>query len=400
MKLTGKPMFDPKTDPFAHYRIIGGALAVLIVFLGGVEAWRMWTHPACRDFIAFWGAAKLAIGGSPALAYDPAVLHKLQTSVASFGPHESMPFPYMPGFLLLVLPFGLLSYPAAMTVWVCLTLVAYLFAVKRLVPDAGLLALAFPPIVVNIVVGQNGFLTAALFCGALALLNRRPFVAGLLIGCLVFKPQLGLLFPLALLAERRWRAITGAALSSIGFTLSGVLAFGPGTFLAWIRELPLFASIARDGTVGWIKLTSIYAAGRQAGLDAGPAFALHLVVLGAAAVIVWRVWRSDRDRVAKAAVLACATALSSTYMFLYDQLILIVPFFWLARQRMHPAILGVLWCLPIISIAQNAAPKGPVNLTPVVPVLLLALIVWQMRRDKAVPATAAANKSTAPLPAA
>jgi len=393
-------MFDPNTDPFAYYRIIGGALALLIVFLGAVEAWRMWTHPACRDFIAFWGAAKLAIGGSPALAYDPAVLHKLQTSVASFGPHESMPFPYMPAFLLLVLPFGLLSYPAAMTVWICLTLVAYLVAVKRLVPDAGLLALAFPPIVVNIVVGQNGFLTAALFIGALALLDRRPFLAGLLIGCLIFKPQLGLLFPLALLAERRWRAIAGAALSSIGVTLSGVLAFGPQTFLAWIRELPLFASIARDGTVGWVKLTSIYAAGRQAGLDAGPAFGLHVVVLCVAAAVVWRVWRSESDRLAKAAVLACATSLSSTYLFLYDQLILIVPFFWLARQRTHPAILGALWCLPIISIAQNAAPRSPVNLNPIVPVLLLALIVWKMRRDKGVPAVIATDTSPATLQAA
>jgi hypothetical protein len=394
MKFSGKPLFDPATDPFANYRLLGGAMALVILYFSTTQIWLNWARPVCHDFIAFWGAAKLAIAGSPALAYDPAILHKLQTAVAEFGPGQSMPFGYMPGFLLLVLPFGLLSYPAAMTVWVCLTLIAYLVALKRLVPRAGLLALAFPPVLVDCIVGQNGFLTAALFFGGVALLERRPFVAGLLIGCLVIKPQLALLFPLALLVSRQWRAIAGAAASSIGVALAGLIAFGPATMAAWLGSLPLFASIAKNGTVGWMQLASVYAAARQAGVAAGPAFALHMAVLAAAALLVWRVWRISNDMLARASTLACATALSSTYLFLYDQLILVIAFFWLAGKKVRPAILVSLWCIPIVSIAQHAGKTGPINLNPVLPICLLALIARELWKDRSKPACAV-NAQTA-----
>ena len=63
-----------------------------------------------------------------------------------------------------------------------------------------LIAAAFPAVFVNIGHGQNGFLTAALLGGALHLLDRRPWLAGVLFGCLAYKPQFGVLIPFALLA--------------------------------------------------------------------------------------------------------------------------------------------------------------------------------------------------------
>lgn len=378
MKFGGKPLFDPQLDPFARYRILGGALAVLLTYIVIDQLWRNSQQPVSRDFIAFWGAAKFAIAGKPALAYDPAILHKLQSAVAAFPDGRHLPFPYMPGFLLLMLPFGFLQYPAAMVVWLSLTLAAYLMALTRLVPGTGLLSLAFVPAFINCVVGQNGFLTAALFFAGIALLQSRPFVAGLLIGCLVIKPQFGILFPLALLAARQWRAIAGAAISSVSTTLAGLVAFGLSTFSAWLEALPYFADIAKNGTVGWIHLTSVYAAARQAGLGGGAALAVHGAVAAAGAFMGWRVWRSGHDAATKAAVLACATALSSSYIFLYDQVILIVPFLWLASRKANPFILTALWCLPMLSLWQYAAPVGAVNLGPLVPIVLLILVMREL----------------------
>ena len=63
--------------------------------------------------------------------------------------------------------------------------------------------------------GHNGFLTALLLGGGLILLERKPFLAGLLLGCLVYKPQFALVLPLLLLALWNWRAIAGAAVSSL-----------------------------------------------------------------------------------------------------------------------------------------------------------------------------------------
>lgn len=379
MNLGGEPLFNPKSDPFAHYRILGTALALLLAYVAIGQLLQNWQNPVSRDFIAFWGAAKLALTGNPALAYDPAVLHGLQSAVASFREGSELPFAYAPAFLLLVLPFGFLPYPAAMVVWVCLGLILYLLALRRLAPNAGLLAIAFPPVFVNCVVGQNGFLCAALFFYAIAILQRRPFIAGLFIGCLILKPQLGMLFPLALLAARQWRAIAGAAVSSTGLILVGLFAFGSTTFRAWLGALPHFASIAKDGTVGWAHLTSVYAAARQAGLLAEPAFVLHAAVLGACALFVWRVWRSKHDNLAKGVVLACATTLSSSYIFLYDQLILIVAFFWLANRETNPGILACLWCLPILSMFLYVNGGGPVNLGPLIPIALLLLVTRELK---------------------
>src|SRR5712691_2597703 len=46
--------------------------------------------------------------------------------------------------------------------------------------------------------------------------RRRPFVAGLVIGCLAYKPQLGIVLGVALLASRQWRVLIGAATTGIG----------------------------------------------------------------------------------------------------------------------------------------------------------------------------------------
>jgi hypothetical protein len=278
------------------------------------------------------------------------------------------------------MPFGLLPFPLAMALWLTATATAYLVAVKRLFPAAGWLPLAFPPVLVDFAIGQNGFLTAALFAAAMAALPRRPLVAGLIAGCLIFKPQLGLFLPIAFVASREWRAIAGAAMSSIVVTISGAVVFGLGTMAAWVAQLPLYGQIARDGSVGWIQFTSVYSAARQAGAAANLALSLHVIVATAAAWAVWRAWRSSRDPLAKASVLACATVLASPYLFLYDELILVIPFLWLARNGCNPAVLTGLWLLPVVIIGQHLLDPGAVNLGPILPIALLILVVRRLQQ--------------------
>jgi hypothetical protein len=63
-----------------------------------------------------------------------------------------------------------------------------------------LAAASLPAVFINIAHGHNGFLTAALFGGGLLLLERREMLAGILFGLLCYKPQFGVLIPLALAA--------------------------------------------------------------------------------------------------------------------------------------------------------------------------------------------------------
>lgn len=62
---------------------------------------------------------------------------------------------------------------------------------------------AWPGMYGNGLQEQSGFLTAALFGSALVMLDRRLVLAGLLLALLAFKPQFGLLIPLALIAGGR-----------------------------------------------------------------------------------------------------------------------------------------------------------------------------------------------------
>jgi hypothetical protein len=57
---------------------------------------------------------------------------------------------------------------------------------------------------------QNSLLTAALFGAATLFVDRRPSVAGVLFGALCYEPPFGLLVPVALAAQKNWRAFAAA----------------------------------------------------------------------------------------------------------------------------------------------------------------------------------------------
>jgi hypothetical protein len=372
-------------DPYRTYRLVGNAFAAIIVAALVAEFIWNFRHPTSRDFLSFWGAAQLALAGHPEAAYDRAALHAVQSAVATFTRGE-MPFPYPPAYLLLVIPFGLLPFAAGMIAWSLGTLAFYVSAARRLFPRSGWLAAAFPAVFANAAIGQNAFVTAGIFMVGLTLLESSPLAAGAVLGCLIIKPQLALLLPVAMIAGRQWKAIAGAAMSSTGILILGFVVFGQAATAAWLHQLPLYAAIARDGLVGWSKLGSVYAAARLAGLASGPAILLHALVLVVAAAAVWRIWRSACDYGAKVAILSAATLLASPYVFFYDGVMLVPAFLWLARENTRPAILLALWCLPLLMLAEIAAFDGAgVNLNPVVPIALGALVYARWRAGNAVP---------------
>ena len=380
---------------FERFNRVGTAMAILVILVAIAEFFWNAANPTDRDFVSFWGAAQLALAGDPAAAYNQAKLHAVQTATVTFVNGDGMPFPYPPIFLLLVMPLGLLPFAISLALWSAATFAIYFVLVRRMFPNSGWLAAAFPPVFINAAIGQNAFVTASIFIGGMLLLQRRPFAAGLLLGCLVIKPQLGLLLPIAFLAARQWRAIAGAALSALGLLALGAVVFGLAATEAWLAQMPLYVTIGRDGLVGWHKMASVYAALRQAGAGLELAFAGHLLVAAAAALLVWRVWRSDSDATAKAGILAAATLLASPYVFPYDAVLLVVAFFWLA-QRGAPALpMTILWCVPLLTIAQMASTQGLLNLSPAVPIGLLVLGALQMRASRQV-SGAATNQPSWP----
>ena len=69
------------------------------------------------DFVALWTAADLALEGKAESAYDVAAIHTAQRQLTGVETLGLMAWLYPPTYLLMMLPFGLLSYFPALALW-------------------------------------------------------------------------------------------------------------------------------------------------------------------------------------------------------------------------------------------------------------------------------------------
>jgi alpha-1,2-mannosyltransferase len=350
-------------------------LSLTVIATGVLVNWR---YPYLMDFLSYWAAAVLAVGGSPADAYDITVHHAVQQRAFTFD--TKLPFAYPPPYLLLLVPLGLLPYALSAGVWIAVTLAAYALAVRKLMPDWAAAAIAFPPVAICGISGQNGLLTAALFMAGLSKLGMRPFVAGMIFGCLAIKPQLGVLLPLAFIAGREWRSFAGATVAVLMLIAASLIAFGTAPWLGFFGQSALFAAIATDGLVGWHKMASVYTSLRLAGLANPAAWALHIACAVTAALAVWHVWRNSTDSLTRGAILAPASLLISPYLYVYDQILLIISLYWLARQGIGRKWLALLYLIPLTTIAQFWMANPTINLAPLTSVAAIGLVWLRFRR--------------------
>lgn len=342
-------MAQTAADPDAHWLNAERVRVYSLLIVGIVSAAAIWWiarslpslvdphgKPVGYDFITFWSAARLAINGTPASAFDPYAIAAVQRlavpeSAALFLWH------YPPTFLLLVLPLGLLSYPAALVAFSAATAALWAGLTRALfrAPAAWLVAAATPAGLINFLDGQNGFLTAGLAGFALLQLERRPRLAGMLIGLLAIKPHLGVMFPIAFITGRRWQALVSAAVTAVLFTVAGTVIFGLPTTLAFLRDLPSLRDIVDRAGLPWGQMPSPYVLMLSLHAPAVLAAMAQAAAALAAALCVWCAWRHDDSPYeARAAVLLTGSLLVSPYLFTYD-------WTWLAVALAFLAILGL-----------------------------------------------------------
>ena len=341
-----------------------------ILFLAlSTQAWtRNFSEPNVTDYLSYWAAGKLALAGDPAAAFDVAKHRAMEFTVSPFK--GLLPFPYPPPFLLLVTPFSLLSYMWGFLAWVAVTLAVYLVVARRVIDTP--YALAHPAVLMNGLIGQNGFLTSAIFTGGVMLLRERPFVAGAILGTLVIKPQLALLLPVAVIAARLWPAIGGAIATSAALLMVSLALFGTGVFTGFLEILPLYKELMRQDKWPWNEFISIFAFLRYFGADQTAALVVHSIVAIAAAVVTWIAWSRDWD--GQLPVLAAATLLIPPYLLTYDALLMIIPMGYWLRQRPRPYLVGAIWLLCFLPLAHYLnLYRGP-NTIPLAAILTLGVI--------------------------
>ena len=294
------------------------------------------------DFVNVWSAGRLVLDGHPAWAYDWDIQKTVQLAILGQGYDGNFAWHYPPPFLFVAAVLASFPYVGAFMAWPLITFIPYAAVMRALVgrPFGWLLAAAFPALLINASIGQNGFLTAALIGGTLYFLPSRPVLAGALLGLLSYKPQYGLLFPLVLLATLQWRAFFSAAAVTLVLALVSLWAFGLETWRAFFHWLPMFSqAFLSDGKAYWGKMQSLFAIVRLLGGRAQVAWAAQWALDAVVAVGVVRIWRSAAAYWIKAAALATAALLVTPYLFLYDVMVLAIPVALMVRAGLSGGFL-------------------------------------------------------------
>jgi hypothetical protein len=372
-------------------------VAAIIIVVTATSMIDLFGKPLGYDFITFWAASHLTLGGDAAAAFDA---HRILTAERIAVPASDSIFlwHYPPTYQLLVAPLALLPYGAAFLAFVGASIAAYVLTLRKLIDkrvvtsrDAFFLIVAFPGAFICILHGQNSLYSAALFAGGLLAMERgRPYFAGFLLGLLAYKPQLGLLIPVALIASRDWRVFFSTGATALGFAALATLVFGPDLWQVFFKDMPLVREIMEAGLLRWEKMPSAFIFFRYLGLPVLLSYALQaMTALGAAACVAF-VWRRGTSRLAWA-VLVPATLLVTPYTFDYELAMLAIPLIILANdmvaqgaKRLEKIALVSLYVFPAVlaPIAEHT------HFQIGFPMLLLALVL-SVRRTVAAEGNAA-----------
>ena len=343
-------------------------------------------RPLGTDFSQVWTAGRMVLDGRAADVWDWDKHFAVQRMFHGSALNEYYGWHYPPPFLMLATALATLPYVVALAVWQAATAIPFAALIRKMTgrPEAWLFVLAAPVSLICVMHGHNGFLTGLLLAGGLLLLDKRPFAAGLLIGCLVYKPQFALILPLLLLVTGNWRAIAGAALSSLGLIAITYAVWGWPVWQAFFDSLPLTKSVViESGATGWEKIMSPFSAIRSWGGGVDPAYlvqAIAAIVAIGATLWLARVAQPDTRPDLRNAAVTAAVLIVTPYVLDYDFVVLLAGLAFLWRDAVRygwlpweKTLLALVWIAPLVARNIAGATYIPLGLATAVIVLAIAV---------------------------
>jgi len=301
-----------------------------------------WANP---DFAGFYRAGRMVLAGDGRQVYDLASQraydHKLQASLLRPGQRMvTLPFLFAPYTLLLFAPIARLPYGAAEATWfalnVCAILAVPLLLRERfrlrtgIVIAALLLSPFFVPVTLAMMHGQTSLLLLFLLTVVVVSLGRgNDTVAGIALAFATFKPQLALAVLVALLAARKFKALSAFGTTSVALLASSIAQLGWRGVLGFPRAIvefehlpsnvfqehpefmPNLRGLATAALPGWPKAELAWLI--------APVSAL---LLGIVAVLFARSSRHDYPLLFS--ILLTVTVLTSYHCYLHDASLLVL----------------------------------------------------------------------------
>lgn len=374
------------------------AILVALIIVG-VMAWLLMQadgllladgQPVFGDFIAFWSAGRATLDGHVARVHDVELIASYHRAAVP-GVAFVAPWVHPPTFLLFAAPLALMPYPVAAIVFLLASAALYLYAARKLLPDARALIFAatLPAALYHLGTVQVGLLIAGVSALALHWLDRRPNLAGALVGVLAVKPHLAILWPIMLALTGRWRAFAAAAVSTLAVVALAGLAFGFDSYTRFLANLPAAQELISGQRVTTPAYASLYANLLQ--LGAPQTLALSLYALSALAALGTAIFVFRRGQHAEPGAAMCAaTLIMLPYAFFYDYTLLAVGAALLGapRNKFESAALVLAWS------AGLSLAIGYVLPLPLCPLAAWLVLLAAFRRA----GSAAPRRAPAPQP--
>jgi hypothetical protein len=344
-----------------------------------------------RDFLNFWMFGRAAPTPDPSRFYDIAEYNRaLQALLGAGYPGQNWSYP--PSIMFVAAPFGHFGYLAALLIWTLIGGALFFAVARHRIADKRLLvALVLSPAAVLCVIsGQSSLISAAMLVTIFFWLDRRPIAAGILIGLLTLKPQLGILFPVMLIASARWRVFASAAITALALAAATAIVFGPQVWIDFATK-GLEANnlvLADPERIATPFYPTIYMNLRGIDLPYGAAMAVQLCACAlAVTAVAWafRV-RRDADPLHLMALFLACSVCAVPYLLSYDTLGLTFAALLLLGAGSLDASgrrLGQLvYWLPLLQIGLgNLHIPGPALIAP-------AFAAYALMRLRASPAAA------------
>jgi alpha-1,2-mannosyltransferase len=364
--------------PFLNARRLRAHGMILALSLWSVYLWNMATPGLLdrghnlkgTDFLHFYTLGSLALAHRGGDLYNLQVQAELAAQlVPSAAGIRYLPL-YPPQVSIFFTPFARLSYPCALTLWLAISALVYAlccYAIWRACPNLRsdkvtvfILALAFPAFWHLIAWGQTSALALACFTLAFfALRARREVLAGLVFGCLIFKPQLALASALVFVVTLNWKVISGAILSAAAHMTAAWLYYGSGPLRAWIHTLLNARNLLPLLEPRIYQTHSLRTFWTMLVPWGSAAFALYLASALVVCVLAVACWRSRLPLSLRYSALLFATVLLAPHLTVYDLVILAPAFLflseWIDARFDHPAaphlklLLYLAFVLPLLS---------------------------------------------------
>lgn len=352
------------------------------------------------DFLHFYTLGWLATAHRGADLYDM----NAQAALAAARVPETAGIRYLPLYppqvSILFAPLAHLSYGWALVAWWSCSVAVYgicCYFMWRACPHlrerggtVALLAGAFPAFFHLIAWGQTSAI--ALACFTLMFFfwrDRREFLAGLALGCLIFKPQLGLAAAVVFVFLGAWKTVLGATISASAQLFVGVLYYGWEPLRRWFLMLRNVRGVLPLFEPKLYQTHSLRTFWSMIVPWAGAWFVLYVVsaavVLGLA-IALWK--RGDAVPLAlRFSTLLLASMLVAPHLTVYDLVILAPAFIllgdWLVGQAMTPStgrlgtLLYLIYMLPLLG---PFARWTHIQLS-VIAMAAAVFLLWKISRD-------------------